>query len=175
MRLARRLRQPEGSGKDRWPREWIAYERYRIVHESNVAALIAEGVVTDDDTHFSDTRHRGEVTQAFLRGAITTASGGVLHVNKRLAVRTRRGRLQVLTALYNYHGLARRGGRLVDVVRYDNAHGDTGTLHRHVYDDEGRELGTEPVAPERLPPLDDVVREVEQYARQLRDPPAGGA
>ena len=115
------------------------------------------------------------MTQAFLRGAITTASGGELHVNKRLAVRTRHGRLQVLTALYNYHGLVRRGGRLVDVVRYDNAHGDTGTLHRHVYDDEGRELGTEPVAPERLPPLDDVVREVEQYARQLRDPPAGGA
>ena len=104
-----------------------------------------------------------------------TASGGVLHVSKRFAVRTHRGRPQVLTALYAYHGRAARGGRLVNVVRYDNAHGDTGTLHRHVYDDEGRDLGTEPVAPERLPPLDDVVREVEQYARQLRDPPAGGA
>ena len=115
------------------------------------------------------------LTQAFLRGAITTASGGVLHVNKRLAVRTRRGRPQVLTALYNYHGLARRGDRLVDVLRYDNAHGDTGTLHRHVYDDEGRELGTEPVALERLPPLDGVVREVERHARRLRGLPAGGA
>ena len=115
------------------------------------------------------------LTQAFLRGAITTASGGVLHVNKRLAVRTRRGRPQALTALYSYHGRAARGGRLVNVVRYDNTHGDTGTLHRHVYDDEGRELGTEPVALERLPPLDGVVREVERHARRLRGRGAGGA
>lgn len=163
--MAQRLRQPEGSGRNRWPREWIAYERYRIVHESNVAALIAEGVVTGDGARFSEHPERGAFTDAFLRGAITTANGGVLHVNKRLAVRTRRGRPQVLTALYSYHGRAARGGRLVNVVRYDNTHGDTGTLHRHVYDDEGRELGTEPVALERLPPLDGVVREVERHAR----------
>lgn len=96
-------------------------------------------------------------------------------MSKRFAVRTRRGRPLVFTALYSYHGRAVRGDRLVNVIRYDNAHGDTETLHRHVYDDEGRELGTEPVAPERLPPLDEVVREVERHARRLRGRGAGGA
>lgn len=105
----------------------------------------------------------------YLQGAITTASGGVLHVRKRLAVRTRRGRTQVLTALYIYHGLVWRDGRAVDVLRYDNTHGDTSALHRHVFDGAGRDLGKEPLALEELPPLSDIVREVEARARRLRE------
>ena len=108
----------------------------------------------------------------YLRGATTTASGGVLHVFKRLAVRTRHGRTQVLTILYNYHALVWRDGEVVDLVRYDNSHGDTGTLHRHVFDGAGRTLGEEPIALDELPPLSGVVREVEDRARRLRE---GGA
>ena len=111
----------------------------------------------------------------YLEGEIATASGGVLHVSKHLAVRTLRGRTQVRTARYNYHGLARRDGGVVDLVRYDNAHGDTGTLHRHVFDDAGRHLREEPLALEELPPLNLVVREVEALARRLRERGASGA
>ena len=110
----------------------------------------------------------------FLSGEIETASGGVLHVFKRLVMRTRRGRPQVLTALYIYHALAWRDGGVVDLVRYDNSHGDAGTLHRHVFDDDGRALGEEPIALEELPPLSGVVREVEVRARRLRERGAGG-
>ena len=91
---------------------------------------------------------------------------------KRLVVRTRRGRPQVRTALYSYHGLAWRDGEVVDLVRYDNSHGGTGALHRHVFDGAGRDLGKEPLALEELPPLSGVVREVEARARRLRE---GGA
>lgn len=97
-----------------------------------------------------------------------TASGGVLHVNNRLAVRMRRGRPQVLTILYRYHGRVLRDGPSVNVLRYDNTHGDLGTLHRHVYDDTGRSIRKEPLALEALPPLGDIVAEVERRARHPR-------
>ena len=110
----------------------------------------------------------------FLSGEIETASGGVLHVHKRLDVRMRRGRPQVLTALYNYHALVwREDGATVDLLRYDNSHGDTGTLHRHVFDDAGRTLREEPIALEELPPLSEVVREVEDHVRRWRERGAG--
>ena len=89
-------------------------------------------------------------------------------MNNRLAVRMRRGRPQVLTNLYRYHGRVASPGKNVDVLRYDNTHGDTGTLHRHFYDDNGRGIRKEPIAPERLPPLGDIVAEVERHARRLR-------
>ena len=170
--MAGHLRQPEGAPEKRWPRRWVSYERYRIVHENRLEALIREGVVVRDDTRFSETREAETATDAFLSGEIETASGGVLHVLKRLVMRTRRGRTQVLTALYIYHALVWRDGEVVDLVRYDNSHGDTGALHRHVFDSAGRDLGKEPLALEELPPLSDVVREVEDRARRLRE---GGA
>ena len=104
----------------------------------------------------------------FLRGAFATTSGGVLHVEKRLAVRTRYGRPHVLTALYIYHAQVVRNARLLDIFRYDNTHGGVETLHRHVYDAEGNVLGREPVPVDELPPLSRIVRDVEFYARHLR-------
>ena len=104
----------------------------------------------------------------FLRGAFATTSGGVLHVEKRLAVRTRYGRPHVLTALYIYHAQVVRNGRLLDIFRYDNTHGGVETLHRHVYDAEGNVLGREPVRLDELPPLSRIVRDVEFYAHYLR-------
>ena len=107
------------------------------------------------------------VLEASLEGDIETASGGVIHVREWFAVRTRHGRLQVRATLYRYHGRV-RGGRSVDVLRYDNTHGDMSTLHIHRFDDDGRALGKEPLAPERLPPLGDIVAEVERHARRRR-------
>ena len=168
--MAQRLPDPPRPDRRQWPRNWIAYDRYRVIHENSIESLIAEGIVTGDDTQFRGRSQHGRLTQVDLRGAITTASGGVLHVRNRLAVETRSGRPYVRTSLYRYHGLAPLRGRMIDVFRYDNAHGDTGTLHRHVHDSEGAELGEEPLPLEDLPPLSRIVRDVEFYARYL----AGG-
>ncbi len=108
------------------------------------------------------------VPRALVEGEIETASGGVLYVHKRLAVRAPHGRPQVLTAFYRYHGRVVSPPAPVNVFRYDNTHGDTDTLHRHVYDDTGRSIRKEPLAPERLPPLGDIVAEVERHARRRR-------
>ena len=94
-------------------------------------------------------------------------------MRKRLDVRTPYGRPQVLTAFYSYHGRVRvrRGGPSIDVLRYDNTHGDTDALHLHRFDDTGRSIRKEPLAPERLPPLGDIVAEVERHARRRRRAP----
>ena len=119
---------------------------------------------------FIDPQMVDGVLQARVVGEFETAGGGLLHMRKRLDVRTPYGRPQVLTVFYSYHGRVRerRGGGSVDVFRYDNTHGDTDALHRHRYDDNGRSLGKEPVALEALPPLGDIVAEVERHARRLR-------
>ena len=110
------------------------------------------------------------VLEASFEGDIETASGGVIHVREWFAVRTRHGRLQVRATLYRYHGRVRgrRGGGSIDVLRYDNTHGDMSTLHRHRFDDDGRSLGREPLALDQLPPLGDIVAEVERRARLPR-------
>ncbi len=166
--MGRRLPEPRRTQGDRWPRRWIAYERYRVVHESSLEGLIAEGVVTVDGTRFIETQTLDGLARVDLIGHIETASGGILHVSKRLAVRRRYGRWHVLTALYNYHARVVRNGGFVDVFRYDNAHGDAGTLHRHIYDSDGTEIGEEPVRLDELPPLSRIVRDVEFYAHYLR-------
>ena len=102
-----------------------------------------------------------------LGGRIETASAGALHIEKRLAVQTRHGRPHVLTTLYAYHAQVALEQGVIDIFRYDNCHGPADTLHRHVYDSEGNELGQEPVPLERLPPLSRIVRDVEFYARYL--------
>ena len=89
-------------------------------------------------------------------------------MRKRLDVRTPYGRPQVLTAFYGYHGRVVSQGASIDVFRYDNTHGDMSTLHLHRFDDNGRSIRKEPLAPERLPPLGDLVAEVERRSRRLR-------
>ena len=164
-----RLRLPEGAPEERWPRDWISWERYRILHENRIEALIREGIIVRNEVRFRDPHWVDGVLQARVEGEIGTASGGVIHVLEWLAVRTRHGRPQVRATRYGYHGRVRvRGGGSVDVVRYDNTHGDTDTLHRHAFNDSGRDIGKEPLAPERLPPLGDIVAEVERHARRRR-------
>lgn len=167
--MAHRLPDPPRPERRQWARNWIAYDRYRVIHENSIESLIAEGIVTADDTRFRGRSEHGRLTQVDLRGEIETTSGGLLHVRNRLAVDTRGVRPYVLTNLYRYHGRAQLRGRLIDVFRYDNSHGDTGTLHRHIHDSEGVELGEEPVALEELPPLSRIVRDVEFYARYLAE------
>lgn len=156
-----------GTQGERWPRSWISYERYRVIHERNLEALIAENLVTVDTTQFFSYREAGELEGVYLQGRVETAGGGVLYVFKRLDVRIRHGRPQVLTNLYTYHARVRLEGGAVDVFRYDNTHGEVETLHQHVYDSDGNMIAKEPLPLEELPPLSRIVRDVEFYARYL--------
>lgn len=93
----------------------------------------------------------------------------MLYVFKRLDVRVRHGRPQVLTSLYTYHAQVRLEGGAVDVFRFDNSHRGAEGLHRHVYDSDGNMIAKEPLALEDLPPLSRIVRDVEFYARYLAE------
>ena len=134
-------------------------------------SLIGEGVVAADRTRFIDDEFEA-LAAIVLTGEIETASGGVLHVRKRLATMTRHRRLHVRTGLYIYHGRAPRHGRLIDVFRFDNSHRGAEALHRHVFDSDGNMIAKEPLALEDLPPLSRIVRDVEFYARYLATPGA---
>ena len=63
----------------------------------------------------------------------------MLNVSKLFTVRYRRGRPEVRTREYRYHAWLPGPPRL-DLFRYDNCHGGLGTLHRHGYGPDGREL-----------------------------------
>ena len=162
-----RLPRPPSVAGGPWPRRWIAYERYRIVHESSIESLIAEGIVSSDRTSFYDRVEAGRLARVLLTGRIETVSGGILHIEKRLATQVRYGRPHVLTSLYAYHAQTMLTRGAIDIFRYDNCHGPADTLHRHNYDGQGHELGEEPVSLEELPPLSRIVRDVEFYARYV--------
>ena len=154
----------------RWVRDWQIYDQYRVVYENNMDALVSEGIVTRDTVAFVESYSRaGALVAVNVRGRVETASRAVLTVNKWLNVELRHGgRVCVLTREYDYHGYVRRVGGNQDVFRYDNCHGEGGTLHRHAYDAAGGAVSIAPVAPERMPTLALVIREAEFYAKYLQ-------
>ena len=91
--------------------------------------------------------------------------GGIeIKVTKDQRADYRSGQLMVETAEYSYHALRRIGTRVINLLRYDNAHehpGHPDAHHRHSYDAEGDEL--EPpthVGVDGWPTLGEFVREV---------------
>lgn len=79
-------------------------------------------------------------------------------------------RIEVKTEEYSYHAFVRTPQPRRDLFRYDNSHGGLDTLHRHTFDDEGRELALQAIEHDLLPPLDRVIRETEAQARRLTGP-----
>lgn len=162
---------PPPSG-GRWPRDWHDYANYQVVHDSQMTALYNEGVVVRDTLEFIEGRARtGVLLEVNLRGRVHTAAGAILTVNKWLVVEPREGAPRVRTREYDYHAhvLHPRPGR--DLFRYDNAHGDIDTLHRHRFDLDGTDRGTQPVDPDTMPPLSWIIREADWLAGFLRDHP----
>lgn len=118
-----------------------------------------EGVVLGDDLRFTESLGSGgllEVVQ--LDGLVSTRDGGRLETHKRLRVEYRRGAPYVSTAEYVYMALRRSGRLSQPLFRYDNSHGDVATLHRHSYDILGHTVGEQPVDPEFMPYMNDVIR-----------------
>ena len=130
--------------------------------------LYDEGVVLADDLRFTESEGRDRLIELVqFDGLVYTRDGGVLETHKRLRVEYRRGAPCVSTAEYVYMALRRSGGRSQPLFRYDNSHGDVMTLHRHRFDHDGGSAGVEPVDPERMPFMDDVIRATAWLASYL--------
>lgn len=142
-------------GIRRWRRGWYPYDAYQDVHQSHIEALYREGLLVRDTLTFREIRTASEFVKVQVRGRVQLTSGAVVVVNKWLDVRRgRQNRVEVRGRHYSYHAWARNPRR--DLFRYDDAHGQ---LHRHVYDQSGREIRVEPLDLDQLPRLDLLVRE----------------
>lgn len=127
-------------------------------------ALAREGLVRSDRLTFVELRtSSGDLRAVNLRGRIDCCDDVVITVNKWLDVsRNARNQVVVRGRLYGYHAWV-RGTPRRNLLRYDNAHASQ--LHRHFFDDVGREIGVVAVSLESLPRLDLVIREAVALVR----------
>lgn len=128
-------------------------------------SLYAEGLVVRDTIAFRELRSEAGVLRfVHVRGRIICVEHVRIAVSKYLHVAlNRRNQLLVKGMVYSYH--AWQGGRQRrDLARYDNSH-DLGELHRHFFDEHGREVAQEPVSYDSLPRLDLIIREAVALAR----------
>ncbi|MCY4456115.1 MAG: hypothetical protein OXC56_07370 [Chloroflexi bacterium] len=103
-----------------------------------------------------------------LRGRVRTRSGGVLDVRKvlRPVGPVDQADPRVRTVGYRYEALWQpRPGVSIELFRYDNYGQDLSTLHRHDFDADGNETARYPVTHDRMPFMDEVIRETEELAR----------
>ena len=125
--------------------------------------LRAEGVVVSDTLAF--VRLEGGIR---LSGRVRTRSGGVLDVRKDLRVvgDTAEADPRVRAVSYRYMALWQHStGDSAPLFRYDNYGDDVSTLHRHDFRPDGTEEQRLPVPHDRLPYMDEVIRETEELAR----------
>ena len=134
------------------------------MHALKIAGLRDEGIVVSDTLRF--VRRTDRIR---LIGRLRTRSGGVLDVRKvlRPVGRADEANPRVLAVQYRYQALwqADDAGPSVRLFRYDNYHEDLSTLHRHDFDANGAETARYAVPHDRLPFLDEVIRETEALAR----------
>lgn len=154
----------------RWPRSWHEYANYRVVHENATEALVREGLVVSDTTEFREAVDPGgRLLQVNVRGRVLTSGGAVVIVNKWLDVQTDDfNRAAVLTSEYDYHAYRVAPPRR-DLFRYDSCHG-LPDLHVHRFHTDGIEVERpSPIALERMPPLNEIIREADALARWLTE------
>ena len=128
-----------------------------------MAGLRADGVVVSDTLQFIR-----RADQMRLVGRVHTVSDGVLAVRKVLrAVRDpAEPDPRVRATLYRYQAMWQPGaGASVPLFRYDNYREELETLHRHDFDVDGNETARYPVPHDRMPFMDEVIRETEELAR----------
>lgn len=128
-----------------------------------MAGLRADGIVVSDTLRFVR-----RLDQMQLIGRVLTANGGVLDVRKILRAVRDPGEAdpRVRTTLYRYQAMWQpAAGASVPLFRYDNYREDVHTLHRHDFGADGTETDRYPVRHDRMPFMDEVIRETEELAR----------
>lgn len=145
-----------------WPRGWLDYEEYKLVHSRYLAILYDEGVIATDDLIFEEVYDEttGAIAQVGLSGSVTCACGAKVRVSKWMETNLREGGgFDVRTVYYQYHAWWPKLGkkRQQALVRYDQAHGSE--PHRHYFDPTGRQISHERLTLDTMPRLDAVIRE----------------
>ncbi len=70
------------------------------------------------------------------------------------------------TVAYRYQAMWQPSvGASVPLFRYDNYREDVNTLHRHDFDASGNETARYSVPHDRMPFMDEIIREAEELAR----------
>ncbi len=129
-----------------------------------MAGLRGDGVVVSDTLRFIQRADRIR-----LFGRVRTRGGGVLDVRKvlRPVGRADEADPRVRTVSYRYMALWQpASGVSIPLFRYDNYGDDVSTLHRHDFDADGAEAVRYAVPHDKLPYMDEIIRETEQLARQ---------
>ena len=153
---------PPGSASA-WPRAWIAYDEYRLIHDRYIEVLYREGIVESDNLVFTEVAEGRKLRQVHLEGEIVCALGVRVRVSKWLDVRQATDGVEVLSTFYQYHAWRPRAGRRREqpLIRYDQAHE---ALHRHRFEPTGASLPPQALSLEAMPRLDAVVREAVEIA-----------
>lgn len=106
----------------------------------------------------------------YWHGVLQCVDGIEVHVERLQRSFFRNGARWVETTFYKYELIQRVGGRVVEVVRYDNVHRQQGhpdDHHRHRFDADGREIEPpEHTGRGRWPNLGQVLDEAYEYWRE---------
>jgi hypothetical protein len=149
---------PRGS---EWPRDWLDFDHYQVVHARYMDVLYRDGFVHSDSLAFTLFTLHGAVRQVSLEGVICCSNDVDIEVTKYMDTRMSGRRLQVLSTYYRYHAYRPlKGGG--PVLRYDCAHDH---LHYHRFDPAGTQVRYDSLAFADMPRLDSVVREAVDLVR----------
>lgn len=149
-----------------WPRDWLSFDQYRLVHDRYLDVLYRDGYIDGHDLRFTTYEQPGgRIVQVSLDGAIACADGVILMVTKYMDVRYSGQTPEVLSTYYRYHAMRAESG--LPVIRYDCGHDH---LHYHRFGPDGREVRRDPLDLERMPRLDAVVREAVDLVRSWEQP-----
>ncbi|MFN0093198.1 MAG: hypothetical protein ACKVVT_00255 [Dehalococcoidia bacterium] len=145
-----------------WPRGWLSFESYLLVHDQRLDALYREGLLESDDLVFERQGDRQSPIQIKLSADLIQCRSGVrARVLKWMAVRDGLSGIEVLTVFYQYQAWrVAESGPSAPLVRYDQAHG---RMHVHRFDAVAGEY-VEDLDIDHIPRLDDFLREAVDIA-----------
>lgn len=154
-----------------WPRGWLDFDDYQVVHDRYLDVLIRDGFV--ESVHLNFTLllgGDGAIAQVELRGVVHCSDAVSVDVTKFMDTRYVSGRLEVISTYYRYH--AWRPGRDGEpLIRYDQGHDDPHP-HYHRFDHRGELIRYDDLTFDTMPRLDAVIREAVDLARERDSAPS---
>lgn len=144
--------------------DWNGWDHYLSIHEKRLRDF--DHFISSDELIYTPTP-----TLVLWEGVLFCVNGLEIKVTKKQEVRTRGGRMEVMTFDYSYHVMRRTEEGVINLFRYDNIHQHPhhpDHHHRHRFDELGNEIEpTEHIGEGRWPTLSDVIREAEELSTKL--------
>ncbi len=144
-------------------RDWSSWERYKAIHDRHIRGYLDHFIL--EDSLIPD------ITQQIVRwsGTLYCVDGIEIVVKLLQDVRSRGNQPQVRTRRYSYHVLRRVGGRVINLIRYDNAphFNRSGSHHVHSYDERGYEIRVDPLRDEEWPTLGTIIEQTHSLWQRM--------